>query len=155
MLSPNEKAFLDMIAHTEGTYAIGDRGYNALVGGGIFDGGYAHHPNHLVELKNRAGKVVLRSDAAGRYQFLFSTWAGLKTALDLPDFGPASQDTACLELVRQHGVLDGLQAGRVAAAIAACNKTWASLPGSPYGQPTHSLDDCLRIYRNAGGTISG
>lgn len=153
-MNPNESAFLAMIAHTEGTEHIGDRGYNALVGGGTFEG-YEHHPNRLVELKNRAGQVTIRSTAAGRYQFLFSTWAELKQKLNLPDFGPASQDAACLEKIRTRGGLDAVRNGRVASAIIACNHEWASLPGSPYGQPTHTLDDCLRVYKAAGGTITG
>ena len=153
-LSANEMAFLDMLAHSEGTVHIGDRGYNALVGGGTFTTGYAHHPNQLVALRNRAGQVVLKSDAAGRYQFLFATWAELKRKLSLPDFGPESQDAACMELIAGHGALASVQAGHFASAIAACNRTWASLPGSPYGQPTHSLAELLAVYKAAGGVIA-
>ena len=152
-MTPNEKAFLDMLAYTEGTQQIGDRGYDALVGGGTFDG-YAHHPNKMVALKRSGGKPPIYSDAAGRYQFLFETWKLLKERLQLPDFSPDSQDAACLELVREHGALELVQAGRIPSAILACNKIWASLPGSPYGQGGKTLDEALHAYQLAGGQLA-
>ena len=44
-----------------------------------------------------------------------------------------------------------MRAGRIEAAIAKCNREWASLPGSPYGQPTRTMAQALATYDAAGG----
>jgi hypothetical protein len=36
-------------------------------------------------------------------------------------------------------------------ALERCNREWASLPGSPYGQPTKSLAYCLKFLNNLKG----
>ena len=92
-MTPNLKAFLAMIAHSEGTSQIpgSDDGYRVLVGSTpnhprLFDS-YADHPRVLVQL--RPG---LKSTAAGRYQILERIFDAYKAQLNLPDFSPASQD---------------------------------------------------------------
>jgi muramidase (phage lysozyme) len=55
---------------------------------------YVDHPRKLISLP----KLGIKSSAAGRYQFLLSTWDDLHTRLGtrvLPDFSPESQDRAC------------------------------------------------------------
>ena len=152
-MSPNLKAFLDMIATSEGTFGKGDDGYNVIVGGALFHNGYADHPNQLVTL-NKAG---LKSTAAGRYQFLHRTWVALVAILGLKDFSPASQDAGCIELIRERrGALDDIEAGRFSAAVAKCAQKpaiWASLPGAGYGQHENALDTLRTAYVNAGGTL--
>ncbi len=64
-MTPNEKAFLDTISFSEGTYGKGDDGYNVLVGGSFFDG-YDDHPRISVYLPS----LNIHSTAAGRYQLL-------------------------------------------------------------------------------------
>ena len=73
---------------------------------------------------------VCVSTAAGAYQFTKPTWAALKSKLRLPDFSPASQDAAALELLREIGALRYVDAGQFQAAIQVASKRWASLPGS-------------------------
>lgn len=143
----NTRAFLDMLAYAEGTTK---NGYNTLFGGGTFDN-LADHPRRLFPFTNGAGKT-LKTTAAGRYQFLSRTWDSLRDKLNLPDFGPESQDAAALELVRQRGALADVRAGRVAAAIAKCAPIWASLPGAGYDQPERKIGQLLTAYNNAGGT---
>ena len=46
-MSPNLKAFLDMIAVSEGTAGKGNDGYNVIVAGNLFDS-YDDHPRKLV-----------------------------------------------------------------------------------------------------------
>ena len=70
-MTPNEKAFLDMLAHSEigeALLAVSDNGYNVIVGStptkpDLFTS-YANHPRKLVRLGE-----FLQSTAAGRYQF--------------------------------------------------------------------------------------
>lgn len=139
MSNPRVKAFLDLIARAEGTYNVGDNGYNILYGYERFTD-YSKHPNRAIS------KGGLTSTAAGRYQFLKKTWDGVKAALSLPDFGPASQDKGAVYLVQQRGALNDVINGNVQAAIQKVNKEWASFPGSPYGQGTRSLTQMLTWY---------
>lgn len=139
----NERAFLDMIAWSEGT--SGDNGYRMLFGGGLFDS-YADHPRIYVPFRTTT------SSAAGRYQILARTWDGLRGKLGLPDFSPASQDAAALELIRERGALNDVRAGRVVQAINKVSKVWASLPGAGYDQPERKLSALVGVYAQAGGT---
>ena len=139
----NARAFLDMIAWSEGT--SGPDGYRTLFGGGTFDS-FADHPRVYVPFRNTS------SSAAGRYQILARTWDSLQNTLHLPDFSPDSQDRAALELIRQRGALNDVRAGRTAAAISKVSKVWASLPGAGYSQPERQLAALLQVYADAGGS---
>ena len=65
----NVCAFLDLIAWSEGTdngrQPTKDRGYDVVVGGGLFDS-YDDHPRRLISLP----ALGIKSTAAGRYQIL-------------------------------------------------------------------------------------
>lgn len=148
----NVRAFLDMLAVSEGTAGRGDNGYNVLFGGGLFTS-YADHPRQLITRMFRNGNTVT-SSAAGRYQFLRKTWDGLNAKMTLPDFGSASQDAAAIELIRERGALADVRAGRFAGAVTKCRRTWASLPGAGYDQPEHTLDYLTAAFQLAGGTVS-
>lgn len=148
----NLAAFLDMIAFSEGT--SGPDGYRYMFG-------YPQNPDRLMTsfadhprqyFTFYVGSTAYKTSAAGRYQFLASTWDDLKRKLNLPDFGPASQDAAAIELIRQRGALQDVKAGRVSTAITKCAKTWASLPGAGYGQPERKLSALLTQYAAAGGS---
>lgn len=128
------RAFLALIRKCEGA------DYNTLFGGGTF-ASYADHPRQ--KITRSLGGRTITSSAAGAYQFLARTWDECKAACALPDFSPYSQDIAAIFLLDRREALDDVLAGDWKAAIAKTNKEWASLPGSPYGQPTRRLDDCL------------
>ena len=143
--SANICAFLDMIAMSEiGEHllAVSDDGYNVQVGSTaqrpiLFDS-YADHPRMLIVL--RSG---VKSTAAGRYQFLIKTWEGLKEVLSLPDFSPLSQDAACVELLRECGALDKINAGHIPDAIRSASHIWASFPSAGYGQHENKMTQLL------------
>lgn len=145
----NRRAFLDMIAYSEGT--AGPNGYRTMFGGTLARS-LADHPRQVFTFTNKINQT-LKTTAAGRYQFLMRTWDALAKQLDLPDFGPASQDAAALELVRQRGALKDVDAGRVSAAIAKCAPIWASLPGAGYNQPERKLTALLSTFSQAGGNL--
>lgn len=145
----NVAAFLDMIAYAEGT--SGPNGYRMMFGGGLVDS-LADHPRVFHNFGDGAGRE-LRTSAAGRYQFLSRTWDALRARLGLPDFGPASQDAAAVELIRERGALQDVRAGRVAAAVAKVAPIWASLPGAGYAQPEKKLTALLASYQAAGGNL--
>jgi muramidase (phage lysozyme) len=138
--SPRVRAFLRVIR--EGETSQGELAYRTIVGGGQFDS-FADHPRQLIDLPS----LGVKSTAAGAYQFLSRTWDGCRAALDLPDFSPASQDLAAVYLIHGRGALDDVLAGDIALAISKCGKEWASLPGSPYGQPTMTMSRALAAYQ--------
>ncbi len=144
--NPNVQAFLILIRTGEGTSDPG--GYHRLFGGGDFNS-YADHPRIIVT------RGSLSSTAAGAYQILARTWDDLRNSgVDLPDFTPANQDKAAIALIKRRGALADVIAGNFKNAIARTNKEWASLPGSPYGQPTLTLNRAYAILAQSGADMS-
>lgn len=144
------RAFLAMLRYCEGT--AGPHGHRTMFGGGLFDG-YADHPRQAIT-RTLGGKPIT-STAAGAYQFLSLTWDGLVKQYGFPDFSPACQDEAAVALIAGRGALADVIAGRVEQAVAKCAREWASLPGSPYGQPTRTMAQVLEQYTAAGGQLQG
>ena len=142
----NVRAFLGVIRAGEGT--SDPDGYRRHFGGRLFSG-YADHPRVTIT----AGGYT--STAAGAYQFLARTWDGLVKQYGFPDFTPQSQDEAAVALIIGRKALAAVRSGRLDEAIALCNREWASLPGSPYGQPTRTLAQATHTYLAAGGVING
>ena len=147
-LGANRNAFLDMIAHSEGTADLGENGYNVIVGGGLFHD-YADHPRKLVTIN-----ATLKSTAAGRYQLLARYFDYYKKLLNLPDFSPDSQDKIALQQIRECRALADIDAGQIEQAIYKCKGIWASLPGAGYGQHEQKIKFLLATYETAGGTIA-
>lgn len=161
-MTPNQAAFLDMLAHSEGTsssLATRCNGYDVIVTGAdgkpeIFTD-FSTHPF----AGGRPSKVInsrgLTSNASGRYQFMIKDWAHYKAQLGLPDFGPESQDKWALQLIRECRALPMIEAGQFAQAVAACAHLWASLPGAGYaGQRENKLADLQAAYVAAGGALA-
>lgn len=92
-----------------------------------------------------------KSTAAGAYQIIKPTWLKLRDSLGLPDFSPASQDAAAMELTRQRGALAAVKAGDLATAVARCRNEWASLPGNYARQGQRSIDQLTAWFAGAGG----
>ena len=139
---PEVRAFLDMISFAEGTN--GSDGYNTV---------YGSH-ERLKDLKDHPGKVIhelsrgkaLSSSAAGRYQFLHKTWDELVERYHFKNFGPFDQDLAAIALLHNINAISDIENKDIPAAISKACTLWASLPGSPYGQPTKSLDALMHVW---------
>jgi len=148
----NVAAFMDTIAFAEGVERFSrDDGYDVIVGGSLFTS-YADHPRKLVPL----ARLVIRSSAAERYQFLIRTWDDLRTRLGtrvLPDFSPISQDRACIALLKQCGAHFHLRAARFCDALTAARSLWASLPGAGYGQRELTAETLRNVYERAHGSV--
>lgn len=139
--NPRVRAFLDMIAFAEGTDH--DLGYRMLFTGALFHH-FSDHPR-----KKICGTVrgkPLCSTAAGRYQLLARTWDTLRPQIGAYNFSPRFQDFAAVALVRQYDALPDVIEGRIGKAIRKLNKVWASFIGSPYGQPTKSLEELKKVF---------
>jgi muramidase (phage lysozyme) len=146
----NLQAFLSTLAYSEGTdndrQPTKDRGYDVLVGGGLFTG-YKDHPRKLIDLP----KLGIKSTAAGRYQILARFYDAYKVQLKLPDFSPASQDKIAIQLIKECKAMGDIEAGNIHDALVKCKSRWASLPGSGYGQHEHKMDVLLARYKEFSG----
>jgi muramidase (phage lysozyme) len=138
LLSNKENAMLEVIAYAEGTY----NEYNIMYSYKYFES-YNDHPRVI----NCANGIC--SSAAGRYQFLSSTWDRVAGILGLDSFSPRNQDIAALTLIQMKGVdCDKIKDySDFNRAIYKLNKTWASFPGAPYGQPVKKMKDLYKVWR--------
>lgn len=144
---PNMKAFLQVIRKGEGT--LGLNGYRTEFGGTLFNS-YVDKPRNII---SKNGKD---SSAKGAYQIINSTWDNpIQSTLNLPNFEPNTQDIAGIFLIKRKGAINDVLNGEICSAMAKCSLEWASLPGSPYGQPTQALQSALSFYTNNGGKLSG
>ncbi|TDN64263.1 glycoside hydrolase family 24 protein [Scandinavium goeteborgense] len=151
-MNPQRKAFLDMLAWSEGTDKPGqptkNHGYDVIVGGSRFTD-YSDHPRKLVTLNPK-----LKSTAAGRYQLLSKWWDAYRKQLGLKDFSPASQDAVALQQIKERGALPLIDKGDIRQAIDRCSNIWASLPGAGYGQFEHKADNLIAKFKEAGGKVN-
>lgn len=130
-MDASARGLLDTIAGTESP------GYNVGYGGGKFSS-YADHPRvaHLITSGPNAGKT---STAAGRYQFLASTWDDIASKYGLKDFTPENQDKAAWYLAQEEyhrktgrSLTADVKSNdpRIRAGIGpALRGQWTSLPG--------------------------
>lgn len=128
-LSPVARALLETIAGPE---SKGD--YNVIYGGSQFDD-FTDHPRQPVMIQSGPNKGKY-STAAGKYQFLGSTWDDIADRYDIPDFSPASQDQAAWALATEEYKRDtgrdleaDLAAGDLSQVAPSLRNQWTSLPG--------------------------
>ena len=158
----NLAAFLKMIQYTEGTFNQPNP-YAVCYGYSHIIQNFSDHPTNTGEWN---GKVLpnsycaavglqngCKSTAAGAYQFLRPTWNGIKNKLGNIRFDKAGQDAGAIELIRGKNALTDIENGNLFQGIQKCNTIWASLPGSPYGQPTKTYAQCEKFYIEQGGRI--
>ena len=122
--NPNVQKFMDII----GTLESGNR-YNVITGGETFDDDSKHPDKFGVRTADGV------SDAAGRYQFLNTTFQGIvdqNPQAEITDFSPEAQDKAFILLLKGEGVLDDVMQGGQGhtRAIENLGKQFTSLPSS-------------------------
>lgn len=146
--NPNIQGALWAIRGPEGTALPGDVGYTVRFGGSRFDptkSGW-QRPRGTIS----AGGY--RSNAAGAYQILDTTWDEVAKKLDLKDFSPRNQDLAALALMERRGVnLDDIaQRGFDPSWVHKLAPEWASLPTaagkSYYGQPVKPIETIKKYF---------
>ena len=139
VVSASQKALLDLIGYTEGTAGHGEDGYNVTFAYHYFDD-CNHHP----DLDICSGGYC--STAAGRYQFLYTTWTGLH----LPNFRPENQTLGAMKLISGRGA--SIPSGRPLTAtefvdvMDKISYEWASLPPGRYGQPSYTMSQARTKY---------
>lgn len=151
-VTPEGQRLLRVIRYAEGTEGRGRDPYRVMFGGGTF-GDLSRHPDRVI-----SSPGGYSSAAAGAYQFLPGSFASHAKALNLPDFGPRSQDLAALRAARNRlmpiGGLSALQKQGFSPEVAnALAPEWASIPTasgrSYYGQPSKPLGALQRVYGQA------
>lgn len=158
-LSTDQRALLDSIAQNESAGS-----YTKVYGGRDFTS-FGDHPRIAVPIAGRPGKT---SSAAGRYQFLGSTWDAAAGALGLKDFSPENQDKAALWLAqRDYARNSGGRSLDADLQSRAFNprylaSTWTSLPGGVEGSKATGIaaDRWNKLYaanlqRAQGGAAGG
>lgn len=141
------KPFLDMIRFAEGTDK--EDGYKTMFSGAKFDD-FTKHPD-TVHSTIFDGKV-LKSAAAGAYQFMPDTWERASKAINAIDFSPPNQDRAAVFLIKERGALDLVKQGQIKKATFALCKEWASLPcfegdtKGAYNQAVKPIGELMAVY---------
>lgn len=143
---PKIQAMLRTISFAEGA------NYNTLFGGGTF-GSYAAHPNQKVTAK--LGGQEITSTAAGAFQILKRIDDTLSKRLGLSDFSPETQDLKALALMKEKNAINPLLEGDFATAVERLKRVWASLPDSPFGQPTKKLETLTEKYNSELESLTG
>ncbi|HEX8549915.1 MAG TPA: glycoside hydrolase family 104 protein [Abditibacteriaceae bacterium] len=157
-LSPQARAFLDMIAWCEGTSTspiTQDDGYDIIVTG--VNGmerftDYRHHPFEHGRAAKQINHRGLLSSASGRYQDIIRTWRWIRAMSGVQDFSPESQDRANWWLIGFRKAQPLVEAGKIPEAIALCSVEWASLPGANVkDQKQRKMAECLACFELKGG----
>jgi muramidase (phage lysozyme) len=147
-----EKALLNTIATTEGTYhSDANDGYDVT-----FDFHHLSSCVHDTDVAICSGGLC--STAQGRYQFLYTTYEGLH----LPNFEPNHQDIGAMMLVHGRVAVPDTRVLSYDEFVGVMNEIsyeWASLPPGRYGQPSRSMSEAWDIYsgfaKEAGGSTGG
>lgn len=134
-----------VITGPEGT--SGADGYRTMFGGSTFDG-FSDHPRKLNTSNG------LTSDAAGKYQFLSTTWDEAAASTGVTDFSPRSQEIAARYLIQKAGIDPDAPINSKEELIRVMNAlspVWASLPDtqgkSRYNQPVATHDELWKRYQ--------
>jgi murein DD-endopeptidase MepM/ murein hydrolase activator NlpD/muramidase (phage lysozyme) len=129
----NIRAMLNVIASCEGAT------YNTIVTYKKLYS-YADHPRQYQRSVN--------SDAAGRYQFISTTWDSYKRFAGATDFSPHNQDLVAIVLIhRKQFALKEVLSGNIEAAMNKLSHEWASLPPWRYSkQGVCTLSDVKKKF---------
>ena len=149
-INNQRKAFLDMLAWSEGTdngrQKTRNHGYDVIVGGELFTD-YSDHPHQTCHAKPKTQINRRRTLPAS-----FRWWDAYRKQLGLKD-SPKSQDAVALQQIKERGALPMIDRGDIRQAIDRCSNIWASLPGAGYGQFEHKADSLIAKFKEAGGTV--
>lgn len=144
-----QKALHDAIAYAEGTRGYSKDGYDVTFGFHTFSSCQVH-PNRCIAFGSSC------STAAGRYQFLTTTWNSVKSARSLPSFEPENQERGAAYLISNTRRVTVPQdrpmtAAEFSNAMSKLSYEWASLPPGRYGQPNKTMTQMRTAYCNFAG----
>ena len=137
----NQRAFLDMLAWSEGIdngrqKTAKSSGYDVIVGGELFT-------DYLITSQPCHAKPKTQITARRTLPASFLLVGCLPQAAwpeRLPS--PKSQDAVALQQIKERGALPMIDRGDIRQAIDRCSNIWASLPGAGY-TPEHKADSLI------------
>ncbi|HEY4059883.1 MAG TPA: SH3 domain-containing protein [Kofleriaceae bacterium] len=144
-----QKALHDSIAYAEGTRNYSQDGYNVLFSFQTVSS-CGVHPNRCIAFGSSC------STAAGRYQFLKTTWTSIASARNLGSFEPENQERGAAYLISTTRRVDvpqsrAMTAAEFSNAMSKLSYEWASLPPGRYGQPNKSTSQMRSMYCSLAG----
>lgn len=149
VISRYQQALHDSIAFAEGTENYSQDGYNVMFSFRLMNS-CGQHPNRCLSFGSTC------STAAGRYQFLTSTWNSVKRARNLGSFEPENQERAAAYLIsttRRVSVPQTrpMTSAEFSNAMSKLSYEWASLPPGRYGQPSKTSSQMRTKYCSIAG----
>ena len=148
-INNQRKAFLDMLAWSEGTdngrQKTRNHGYDVIVESGEL---LLITPITLANLPLNPNSNQQAPDATS----FFPWWDAYRKQLGLKDFSEI-RDAVALQQIKERGALPMIDRGDIRQAIDRCSNIWASLPGAGYGQFEHKADSLIAKFKEAGGTV--
>ena len=149
MNNNQRKAFLDMLAWSEGTdngrQKTRNHGYDVIVGGELFTD-YSDHPRKTCHAKPKT-QINRRRTLPASFPLVMSPVSSLPC-----DF-PKSQDAVALQQIKERGALPMIDRGDIRQAIDRCSNIQFSTAGAGYGQFEHKADSLIAKFKEAGGTV--
>ena len=118
------KAFLDMLAWSEGTITDVRKPEIMVMTSMV----WRRLPDYPITLANGHAKQPKTQISAGRYQLFSRWWDVYRKQLGLKDFSPKSQDAVALQQIKERGAITAIDRGDIRQAIDRCN-IWASIAG--------------------------
>jgi len=149
VLTRYQKALHDAIAFAEGTRGYSKDGYDVMFSFRLFSSCQVH-PNRCIAFGSSC------STAAGRYQFLTTTWNSVKSARGLASFEPENQERGAAYLISNTRRVTVPQdrpmtATEFSNAMSKLSYEWASLPPGRYGQPSKTMSQMRAAYCSYAG----
>ena len=155
-MTREEKALLDTIAFTEGTLGVSNNGYDVVVGSKRLISGWTKDTTIVHGGSNWYDKST-NSTAAGRYQFLYSTWLGGSNSNPGPNLPMTkeNQDKRGLDLI--NNALKNTDKTKLIIksnfndALNKLAKTWASIPVTSDFTDSNGVHKAGTSYYNKDG----
>lgn len=149
VISSYQKALHDSLAFAEGTRGYSKDGYNVMFSFRLASSCQSH-PNQCIAFGSTC------STAAGRYQFLTTTWRSVASARNLQSFEPENQERGAAYLIsttRRVTVPQDrpMTAAEYSNAMSKLSYEWASLPPGRYGQPSKTQSQMRTMYCSVAG----
>ena len=142
-INNQRKAFLDMLAWSEGITDVRKPEIMVVIVGGELFTDYSDHPRKLVTLNPKLKSTRRRTLPAS-----FPLVGCLPRNAWLKD--SESQDAVALQRIKERGALPMIDRGDIRQAIDRCSNIWASLPGAGYGQFEHKADSLIAKIQRSG-----
>ena len=152
-INNQRKAFLDMLAWSEGTdngrQKTRNHGYDVIVGGELFTD-YSDHPSQTCHAKPK-NQINRRRTLPASFLLV-----GCLPQAAWPErlLSEKSQDAVALQQIKERGALPMIDRGEISvrqSTVAAISG--ASLPGAGYGQFEHKAGQPDCKIKEAGGTV--